>query len=91
MIIGDGLKGTDDIEVPVQGGEYIEKAKIGRAVMDADVFISLTHFKGHETTGFGGTIRISEWDVVPEPVRRISILLVSRRSIRKPAEDVRAV
>ena len=26
-----------------------------------------------------------------EPVRRISILLVSRRSIRKPAEDVRAV
>ena len=57
VIIGDGLKGTDDIEVPVQGGEYIEKAKIGRAVMDADVFISLTHFKGHETTGFGGTIK----------------------------------
>lgn len=28
-----------------------------RAVMDADVFISLTHFKGHETTGFGGTIK----------------------------------
>ena len=25
--------------------------------MDADVFISLTHFKGHETTGFGGTIK----------------------------------
>ena len=91
VIIGDGLKGTDDIEVPVQGGEYIEKAKIGRAVMDADVFISLTHFKGHETTGFGGTIKNIGMGVVPEPVRRISILLVSRRSIRKPAEDVRAV
>ena len=25
--------------------------------MDADVFISLTHFKGHETTGFGGAIK----------------------------------
>lgn len=25
--------------------------------MDADVFISLTHFKGHETAGFGGTIK----------------------------------
>ena len=25
--------------------------------MDADVFISLTHFKGHEMTGFGGTIK----------------------------------
>lgn len=57
VIIGDGLKGTDDIEVPVEGGEYIDKAKIGRAVMDADIFISLSHFKGHETTGFGGAIK----------------------------------
>lgn len=57
VIIGDGLKGTDDIEVPVEGGEYIDKAMIGRAVMDADVFISLSHFKGHETTGFGGAIK----------------------------------
>lgn len=57
IIIGDGLKGTDDIDVPVQGGEYVKTAKIGRAVMDADVFISLTHFKGHEMTGFGGAIK----------------------------------
>ncbi len=57
IIIGDGLKGTDDIEVPVVGGEYVKNAKIGRAIMDADVFISLTHFKGHEMTGFGGTIK----------------------------------
>lgn len=57
VLIGDGLKGTDDIEVPVAGGEYVQKAKIGRAVMDADVFISLTHFKGHEMTGFGGVIK----------------------------------
>ena len=57
VIIGDGLKGTDDVDVPVEGGEYVKAAKIGRAVMDADVFISLTHFKGHESTGFGGTIK----------------------------------
>lgn len=57
IIIGDGLKGTDDIEVPVRNGEYCKTAYIGRAVMDADVFISLTHFKGHEMTGFGGTIK----------------------------------
>ena len=57
ILIGDGLKGTDDVEVPVDGGEYIRTAKIGRAIMDADVFISLTHFKGHEVTGFGGTIK----------------------------------
>ncbi|MDC7124695.1 MAG: DUF362 domain-containing protein [Spirochaetales bacterium] len=57
IIIGDGLKGTDDIAVPVNGGEYVKEARIGRAVMDADVFISLTHFKGHEMTGFGGAIK----------------------------------
>lgn len=57
IIIGDGLKGTDDIEVPVAGGEYVKNAKIGRAIMDADVFISLSHFKGHEMTGFGGAIK----------------------------------
>ena len=57
IIIGDGLKGTDDVEVPVEGGVYVKKAKIGRAVMDADVFISLTHFKGHEATGFGGALK----------------------------------
>lgn len=57
IIIGDGLRGTDEVEVPVKNGEYVEKAKIGRAIMDADVFISLAHFKGHEMTGFGGAIK----------------------------------
>lgn len=57
ILIGDGLKGTDDVAVPVNGGEYIKEAKIGRAIMDADIFISLSHFKGHEMTGFGGTIK----------------------------------
>ncbi len=57
IIIGDGLKGTDDISVPVVDGEYVKNAKIGRAIMDADVIISLTHFKGHEMTGFGGAIK----------------------------------
>ena len=57
ILIGDGLKGTDDVDVPVAGGQYVKSAKIGRAIMDADVFISLTHFKGHEMTGFGGAIK----------------------------------
>lgn len=57
ILIGDGLKGTDDITVPIAGGEYLKEAKIGHAVMDADVFISLTHFKGHEMASFGGTIK----------------------------------
>lgn len=57
LLIGDGLKGTDDVSIQVEGAEYIKEAKIGRAIMDADVFVSLSHFKGHEMTGFGGAIK----------------------------------
>lgn len=56
VIIADGLKGTDETLVPVNG-EYIKEAKIGHAVMDADIIISLNHFKGHESTGFGGAFK----------------------------------
>lgn len=56
VIIADGLKGLDEVCVPVDG-EYIKEAKIGQAIMDADVFITLNHFKGHEATGFGGALK----------------------------------
>ncbi len=56
VIIADGLKGTDETLVPIDG-EYVKEAKIGRAVMDADIVISLNHFKGHEATGFGGALK----------------------------------
>lgn len=56
MMIGDGLKGTDDVEIPVNG-KYVSTAKIGRAISDADAIITLSHFKCHELTGFGGAIK----------------------------------
>ena len=57
ILIGDGLKGSDEVCVPVRGGEYVKEAKIGRAIMDADVFVTLTHFKGHEQAGMGGCLK----------------------------------
>ena len=57
VVIADGLKGTDEAYVPVHNGELVKEAKIGRALMDADVVISLTHFKGHEMAGFGGALK----------------------------------
>ena len=56
-IIADGLKGTEERLVPVEGGEYVKEAKIGSAIMDDDIIISLNHFKGHELTGFGGALK----------------------------------
>ena len=56
-IIADGLKGGDYDLVPIRGGKYLRAAKIGRAIMDADIFISLTHAKGHAAAGFGGALK----------------------------------
>jgi len=57
VIIADGLKGLDETLVPLEGTTYVKNAKIGQAIMDADIVISLNHFKGHEATGFGGAMK----------------------------------
>ena len=56
VIIADGLKGIDYREIEIDG-EYCKAPKIGAAVADADIVISMNHFKGHEQTGFGGTLK----------------------------------
>jgi len=56
VIIADGLKGTDFREMEINM-EYTKSAKIGSAIADADIIISMSHFKGHELTGFGGAIK----------------------------------
>ena len=56
VIIADGLKGTDYKEVP-SGGSYCPSPKIGAAIADADIVISMNHFKGHEQAGFGGALK----------------------------------
>ena len=56
MIIGDGIKGTDERAIDIQG-KYCPKPLIGAAIADADIIISLNHFKGHEMAGFGGAMK----------------------------------
>ena len=56
VIIADGVKGTDFREVPAEG-EYCKAPKIGAAIADADIVISMNHFKGHEQSGFGGALK----------------------------------
>ena len=50
VIIADGLKGTECREIEIDG-EYCKAPKIGSAVADADIIISMNHFKGHEQAG----------------------------------------
>ncbi len=56
IIIADGLTGRDYRSIPVKG-QHFQEVKIASAVLDADVLISLAHFKGHMVCGFGGTIK----------------------------------
>lgn len=56
VIIADGLKGTEYREIDIDG-EYCKAPKIGSAIADADIIISMNHFKGHEQTGFGGALK----------------------------------
>lgn len=56
VIIADGIKGTEFREIELNL-EYCKTAKIGSAIADADVIISMNHFKGHEMTGFGGALK----------------------------------
>lgn len=56
IIIADGLKGTDYREIEI-GGEYCKAPKIGTAIADADIIVTMNHFKGHEQTGFGGAMK----------------------------------
>lgn len=56
VIIADGIKGTEYRDIPLEM-EYCKTARIGSAVADADIIITMNHFKGHEMTGFGGALK----------------------------------
>lgn len=56
-IIADGLRGTDERAIPVEDAEYCPAPKIGAAIAEADIIISLSHFKGHVVAGFGGALK----------------------------------
>ncbi len=55
-LIADGLTGLDSTDIEINQ-KYVKTAKIGSAIAEADVFISVSHFKGHQMTGFGGAIK----------------------------------
>ncbi len=56
IIIADGLRGKSEIAVPINGKRF-KKVYIGTEIVRADAIISVAHFKGHELSGFGGTIK----------------------------------
>ncbi|MFH2092812.1 MAG: DUF362 domain-containing protein [Pseudomonadota bacterium] len=56
IIIADGIRGNSETRVTVQG-KQCEHVYIGSEIINADALISIAHFKGHELSGFGGTLK----------------------------------
>jgi len=56
VIIADGLRGTDFIEVPVNG-KHMKRAKIASAIYHADSVVFITHAKMHMVSSYGGAIK----------------------------------
>ncbi len=56
VIIADGLKGEDYIKVSIDG-EIFKRVKIASSIFHSDSLVSISHFKGHSLTGFGGCVK----------------------------------
>jgi len=56
VLIADGLWGFDYREIEINL-KHFATARIASAIAEADVLVSLNHFKGHEMTGFGGAMK----------------------------------
>jgi uncharacterized protein len=56
LIMSDGLRGHTAIEVRVDG-ELLPTVSIGAEIVEADALVAVSHFKCHELTGFGGTLK----------------------------------
>jgi len=56
LVIADGLTGKDYLTVTVPG-RHCHEVKIGAGIFHAQAMVVMSHFKGHELTGFGGAIK----------------------------------
>lgn len=56
LIMCDGLRGHSARRVEVNG-EIFGNVDIGLEILEADALIAVSHFKCHELTGFGGTLK----------------------------------
>lgn len=56
VIIADGIHGKTFEKVPVNY-KHFKTLYVGALIFEANAMIAVTHFKGHELTGFGGALK----------------------------------
>ena len=57
VIIADGLKGRDQVDVKIEGGKHFDVVRIAGDFMVADAMLVLTHVTGHVAAGYAGAIK----------------------------------
>lgn len=45
------------VMIPVKGGKHFKEMSVGKHMLDYDSMVVLTHFKGHSSGGFGGSLK----------------------------------
>ena len=53
----DILDADGDVKLPIRNGKHLQEAVLGSHIMNYDWIISVAHFKGHPSAGFGGTFK----------------------------------
>ncbi len=56
VIIADGVRGKSGVKVPIEG-ELLTEVSIAPGIVEADSLVVVSHFKGQELSGFGGTLK----------------------------------
>ena len=56
IIIADGLRGKSEASVTINQKRF-KRVYIGKEIVEANSYVSVAHFKGHELSGFGGAIK----------------------------------
>ena len=53
----DILDESGAVMIPIEGGKYFSEMSVGKHMLNYDSMVVLTHFKGHDMGGFGGSIK----------------------------------
>jgi len=56
VVIAGGLRGQSGTKVPISG-EVLKEVHVAGEILEADALIVVSHFKGHELSGFGGALK----------------------------------
>ncbi len=69
VIIADGLRGNDAVEVEVQG-KWFKRVKIAAAIAEAGTLVVVSHTKAHALMGFSGAIKNLGMGCASKPGKR---------------------